>query len=405
MAKHRPYTFIDLFAGCGGLSEGFYKLGYKALAHVEIDKHCCQTLRERMRYYGYTEKEICEGVIETDITKSDVVKMLDDVVNGEAVDIIIGGPPCQAYSSAGRARDEHGMKHDPRNYLFEHYVKILNHFKPKFFVFENVTGLLTANIDGVKILNLVFDALKENYNIVEDTRTLLFNTANFGVPQVRKRLIIMGVRKDISITARSLYDSLKITHSDPDMDAQTAKGLKPYVAVSDAISDLPIICAGEKRREQPYTCKRTNDFLSWVIDTSSTTIHDHITRNQNDTDTERYSEMARNHWTFEQLLSNRPDLNHPKQRVFNNSYTVQFWDMPARTIIAHLSKDGNQFIHPDPMQGRSISVREAARLQSFPDDFRFSGAMGQQFKQIGNAVPPLFAYAIAQIITKHLREI
>lgn len=358
-----------------------------------------------MRYYGYTEKEICEGVIETDITKSDVVKMLDDVVNGEAVDIIIGGPPCQAYSSAGRARDEHGMKHDPRNYLFEHYVKILNHFKPKFFVFENVTGLLTANIDGVKILNLVFDALKENYNIVEDTRTLLFNTANFGVPQVRKRLIIMGVRKDISITARSLYDSLKITHSDPDMDAQTAKGLKPYVAVSDAISDLPIICAGEKRREQPYTCKRTNDFLSWVIDTSSTTIHDHITRNQNDTDTERYSEMARNHWTFEQLLSNRPDLNHPKQRVFNNSYTVQFWDMPARTIIAHLSKDGNQFIHPDPMQGRSISVREAARLQSFPDDFRFSGAMGQQFKQIGNAVPPLFAYAIAQIITKHLREI
>lgn len=380
-------------------------MGHKALAHVEIDKHCCQTLRERMRHYGYDENEIAEGVIETDITKSDVIQLLDKVVKGKSVDVIIGGPPCQAYSSAGRARDEYGMKNDPRNYLFEHYVKILNHFKPKFFVFENVTGLLTANIDGVKILTLVFEALKENYNIVEDPRTLLFNTANFGVPQIRKRLIIMGVRKDIQLTAQSLYDSLKITHSDPEMSSTAKEGLKPFVTVKDAISDLPIIGAGEKHREQPYQNVLSNDFLSWVVDSTAETIHDHITRNQNDTDTERYSVMARNHWTFEQLLTNRPDLNHPKQRVFNNSYAVQFWDMPARTIIAHLSKDGNQFIHPDPSQGRSISVREAARLQSFPDDFRFSGAMGQQFKQIGNAVPPLFAFAIAQNISKFLAKI
>ena len=131
-------------------------------------------------------------------------------------------------------------------------------------------------------------------------------------------------------------------------------------------------------------------------------LYDHVCRTQNSTDTERYKEMARNHWTFEELLSNRPDLKHEKQRVFGNSYVVQFWDLPSRTIIAHLCKDGNQFIHPDYLQGRSISVREAARLQSFPDDFRFCGAMTQQFKQIGNAVPPLFADHIAKALKKYL---
>ena len=123
-------TFIDLFAGCGGLSEGFYKLGYKALAHVEIDKYCCDTLRERMRYYGYSESDIEKSVIHQDITDDNVLSQLKDAVSDNSVDLIIGGPPCQAYSSAGRARDFNGMKKDPRNFLFEHYVKILNEFLP-----------------------------------------------------------------------------------------------------------------------------------------------------------------------------------------------------------------------------------------------------------------------------------
>lgn len=405
MIAKKQHTFIDLFAGCGGLSEGFYKQGFKALAHVEIDKYCCETLRERMRYYGYAENDIMQSVIETDITKESVVSRLDKVVGRTEVDLVIGGPPCQAYSTAGRARDEFGMKNDPRNYLFEHYVKILNHFNPKFFVFENVIGLLSANINGVRILDLVFKALKEKFYIIEQPNTMLFNTANFGVPQVRKRLIIIGVRKDLNIKVESLYESMKPTHSDPDMDSTLASSLKPFVTVKDAISDLPHILKGEKRRSQPFCPNANNDFLNWVEDKNANTISDHITRNQNDVDTERYSEMAKNHWTFEQLLQNRPDLNHPKQRVFNNSYTVQFWDMPARTIIAHLSKDGNQFIHPDASQGRSISVREAARLQSFPDDFKFCGAMCQQFKQIGNAVPPLFAEVVAKNLKKYIESI
>ena len=121
MKMARPnYTFIDLFAGCGGLSEGFYKLGYTALAHVEIDKFCCETLKERMRYYGYSENDITKSVIHQDITNDDVMSQLKEAVGDATVDLIIGGPPCQAYSSAGRARDYNGMKKDPRNFLFEH---------------------------------------------------------------------------------------------------------------------------------------------------------------------------------------------------------------------------------------------------------------------------------------------
>ena len=115
--------------------------------------------------------------------------------------------------------------------------------------------------------------------------------------------------------------------------------------------------------------------------------------------------MSKNKWTFKDLIEKKPSLNHIKQRVFNNSYVVQFWDKPSRTIIAHLYKDGNQFIHPDHQQERTLTVREAARLQSFPDDFLFSGSRTQQYKQIGNAVPPLMAEAIAKSIKKALKEI
>lgn len=392
-------TFIDLFAGCGGLSEGFYKLGYKALAHVEIDKYCCDTLRERMRYYGYSESDIEKSVIHQDITDDNVLSQLKDAVSDNNVDLIIGGPPCQAYSSAGRARDFNGMKKDPRNFLFEHYVKILNEFLPKFFVFENVVGILSANVNNELIIDKVFAELGKNYNLADPTM-LEFNTAEYGVPQVRRRIIIMGVRKDIPISPETLYKSIKKTHS---LEAKPKKSsrLKKFVSVREAIGDLPNIPQGHKEKAIPFTYTVENDFISWVM-SDEPVLYDHVCRTQNSTDTERYKEMARNHWTFEELLSNRPDLKHEKQRVFGNSYVVQFWDLPSRTIIAHLCKDGNQFIHPDYLQGRSISVREAARLQSFPDDFRFCGAMTQQFKQIGNAVPPLFAYHIAKALKKYL---
>ena len=143
------YTFIDLFAGCGGLSEGFYRQGFTALAHVEINRDACNTLRTRMKHYGY--KNADKEVIEHDITADDIIERIESAVAGREVDIIIGGPPCQAYSTAGRVRDSKGMASDSRNFLFERYVKILEHYRPKFFVFENVTGILSANVNGKPI--------------------------------------------------------------------------------------------------------------------------------------------------------------------------------------------------------------------------------------------------------------
>ena len=149
----RKFTFIDLFAGCGGLSEGFYMEDFEALAHVEIDAVACKTLKTRMDYYGYSNSE--NAVLEADITSPDMIARIEKAINDVEVDVIIGGPPCQSFSSLGRAKDDNGMKDDPRNYLFESYVKILNHFLPKFFVFENVTGLLTSTLNGEHIVKRI----------------------------------------------------------------------------------------------------------------------------------------------------------------------------------------------------------------------------------------------------------
>ena len=390
------FTFIDLFAGCGGLSEGFYMENFEALAHVEIDHVACKTLKTRMDYYGYSDSD--SAVLEADITSPDMISRIEKAVNGVEVDVVIGGPPCQSFSSLGRAKDDNGMKDDPRNYLFESYVKILNHFLPKFFVFENVTGLLTATLNGEHIVNRITEELGKHYKV----KLEVLNSANYGVPQIRKRVIIIGVRDDISLDINTVYSSVIKTHYDPEMSEKDRKGLKKYVTVRDAIEELPKVFPGQGSKSISFISKRNNEFLRKIVKKDFGILLDHVARNHNDRDIERYKVMSKEHWTFQELLQNRPDLNHEKQRVFGNSYTVQWWDLPSKTIIAHLYKDGNQFIHPDHTQGRTFTVREAARIQSFPDDFVFEGARTDQFKQIGNAVPPLLANAIAKALKQQL---
>lgn len=400
----KKYTFIDLFAGCGGLSEGFYRQGFQAVAHIEIDHSACDTLRERMRHYGYKNAE--NEVIEADITSEDTIDKIENAVNGRTVDIIIGGPPCQAYSTAGRVRDKEGMEKDARNFLFESYVKILEYYKPKLFVFENVTGLLSAKVKGKPILPMVMSALGRHYNISNDLRRIVFNTADYGVPQIRKRIILMGIRKDISsIEISDLYDSIKKTHYDPEMSEHERKGLKRYVDVHDAISDLPFVLPGQDASTDNYVYPCNNEFLQAIGKPGNHPLMDHICRKHNDTDRERFRVMIENHWSFGEMRRARPDLEHEHARVFDNSYVVQWWDLPSKTILAHIHKDGFQFIHPDIAQARTFTVREAARIQSFPDDFVFCGSRGDKYKQIGNAVPCLFAEALAKAVKKALIEI
>ncbi len=401
---NKKFTFIDLFAGCGGLSEGFYRQGFKAVAHVEIDHSACETLRERMRHYGY--KNIEREVVEGDITSDDIIDRIEKAVNGRKVDIIIGGPPCQAYSTAGRVRDKEGMEKDARNFLFESYVKILEYYKPKLFVFENVTGLLSAKVKGKAILPMVLSALGKSYNISGDIKRIVFNTSNYGVPQIRRRVILMGIRKDIDkLDISDLYDSIKKTHYDPEMPEEERRNLKRFIDVHDALSDLPKVYPGQDASTNEYNYPCDNDFLKAIGKPGVHPLMDHICRKHNDMDRERFRVMIANHWSFGEMRRARPDLEHEHARVFDNSYVVQWWDLPSKTILAHIHKDGFQFIHPDYEQARTFTVREAARIQSFPDDFVFCGSRGDKYKQIGNAVPCLFAEALAKATKKALIEI
>lgn len=400
MKKNREFNFIDLFAGCGGMSEGFYMQGFNALAHVEINHHACETLKRRMEFYNYSDVE--KSVLETDITREDIIDIISDSVNEREVDVIIGGPPCQSFSSLGRAKDEYGMENDPRNYLFESYVKILNHFRPKFFVFENVMGILNAKINGKLIINQIMKKLGENYKVKFDPKMMVLNSVNYGVPQIRKRVMIIGVRNDLEFSPEEVYNGIIKTHYEPEMPEESRGNLKKYVSVEEAIFDLPNMRPGEGHEEISFISPRNNEYLKKIRDGNDKHLRNHVARRHNELDIKRYTEMSKNRWTLKDLYDKRPDLQHEKKRLFNNSYVVQWADLPSKTIIAHLYKDGNQFIHPDHTQGRTFTVREAARIQSFPDNFVIEGSRTEQFKQIGNAVPPLLAEAIAKSIKEKL---
>jgi len=397
----KSYTFLDLFAGCGGLSEGFYREGFDAVAHLEIDRIACETLRRQMARHGYDH--VNESVLCADIADPSALSMLEKLAARRTVDVVIGGPPCQSFSKLGRVRDPNNMEDDPRNYLFERYVEILNHFRPKLFVFENVTGILTQTIRGDRIIERILDRLGHHYLLLQNPDNMVLNAVHYGVPQERERIIIIGVRRDLSLKAEDLYADILKTHYD--RKELPTEGLQKYISVRDAIGDLPKLKPGVGQSLMPYQPKSPSVYARSLHGTEGDIIRDHIARNHNIQDILRYTEMAKNRWSFLQMLDNRSDLGHKKRRVFFNSYKVQWWENPSKTIIAHLYKDGNQFIHPDWRQGRTLTVREVARLQSFPDNFEFAGSRTDQYKQIGNAVPPLMAAAIACSIRKNLDKI
>lgn len=402
---------IELFAGCGGLLDGFLQQGkYDTLACVEWEQYPCQTLENRL-LNKWHHRNANNEVIRFDIQRTDELingfddseygknEGLDKLIGGKKVDIIVGGPPCQAYSLAGRIRDEHGMKNDYRNYLFESYIRIVKHFRPKFFVFENVVGLLSAAPDGYPIVEKIRkDFIASGYNVAENFKDTLFEVADFGIPQHRRRVIIVGIRLDTF--GNSEQEALSITNN---MINEFYNVLMPSYkkakrTVKEAIGDLPPIYpldesvkeGGKKFSHAPFSSER---------------IGNHIPRFHSKRDIDVFKFLAediksgrKEYVSTEKLKELYTQITGKKSNI--HKYYVLRENEPSNTIPAHLYKDGMRHIHPDPRQARSITVREAARLQTFPDDFEFLGPNMAQYKMIGNAVPVDFAKIVADALYK-----
>lgn len=406
-------NYIDLFAGAGGLSEGFYRAGCKPIAHVEMDAAACKTLKTRSAYHYFKEiskediykqylngkitdvklyEQIPEAVIKSiiqaevsDETLPDIFKVIDELKGNKKVDIIIGGPPCQVYSLVGRSRiGKENVNLDKRYFLYKQYAEFLKRYQPDMFVFENVQGLLSAE-NGKLITEIKLFLEQCGYKI----QYKLLNASDFGVLQDRKRLILIG-RKG------------KLDFEYPDFD----KWIQDKWTVKPALfSDLISLKQGQGYDISKYTTLTANEYLEKAILRNGVgNVTQHITRPHNPRDLEIYS-IAIDKWLnyHERLKYNDLPVHlktHKNETVFLDRYKVVNPNGYSHTVVAHLAKDGHYFIYPDPTNPRSISVREAARIQSFPDDFFFEGGRGNAFKQIGNAVPPLLGEAIAKGILK-----
>ena len=423
------YKMIDLFAGCGGLEDGFLQSGrFEDVAAVEWLQPQVKTLINRLKTkWGITDAE--DRVMCFDVQREDELfagwsddsvsptaellpngkksryktgpygngKGLDFFVNkAGGIDIIIGGPPCQAYSVAGRVRDEKGMKDDYRNYLFEHYLSVVNRYKPKVFVFENVPGILSAMPDGTPITSLIRQGFANiGYEIVDDIKKhAKINASDYGVPQHRERVIILGVRKDI------FSDPQSVLHHFYSVVLPKHKVSKKRT-VEDAIGDLPAIYPIINEHSSPKRIGYTKPecFTTW-----------HNARHHSLRDVEIYGMLAedissgRNEYadsaSLSELYEKRVGGKSPIHR-----YHVLKKDEPSTTIISHLDRDGNRFIHYDSKQSRDITPREAARIQSFDDDFDFIGTQSDTYIMIGNAVPPLLAKCVALAVAEILDEL
>jgi len=409
------FSYIDIFAGAGGLSEGFRRNGYIPVAHVEMKKEACLTLKTRECFYYLNEHgriEDYKRYLRKEITRDELYEMvpekvLNSVINEtmseermsalfdridyfmeiqgiENVDVLVGGPPCQAYSLVGRARSKTNMVGDPRNYLYMLYCKVLEKYQPKMFVFENVPGLLTANGGSY------FDDMRKRFRKAGyflEHRVL--NSKEYGVLQNRRRVILIGWREGTNYTY-------------PELDKKEQKYL-----VDDLFSDLPSIEPGETRNV--YKCELTEYLRESEIRMEDDILTLHQARPNQERDRKIYRRVIEA-WNDGQRRLKYTELpeelcTHNNRTAFLDRFKVVAKDMPyAQTMVAHISKDGHYFIHPDIKQARSISVREAARIQSFPDNYFFEGGRTAAFLQIGNAVPPLLASAIAKKLKEQLTE-
>ena len=425
MKNKKIYTFIDLFAGAGGLSEGFIRAGYAPIAHIEMNQDACNTLKTRSAFhylknkgdlsiyedYLRNKKEKTDGstlwnkvpknVTETVIcatigerTINDIFSIVDRLKGSEDVDIIIGGPPCQAYSVAGRARMGKDVENDPRNELYKYYVRFLERYSPRMFVFENVLGILTAK-KGEPFADL--KRLVENLGYKMDCKVQI--ASEHGVLQDRHRVIIVGWK-----------DNEFKNYSYPILEKEDM----PYTVMKDLFADLPLRKAGEGKLCEIVSYTKPLSEMQYLKESGIRGVlgftTQHVARPINANDRQIYK-IAVDLW-----LKNKQRLNyaklpvelqtHQNKKSFLNRFNVVNPLGCCHTVVAHIAMDGHYYIYPTPNPTvdtvRSITVREAARLQSFPDDYFFEGSRTAVLRQIGNAVPVVLAYKIAEKIKEML---
>lgn len=493
---------IDLFAGPGGLNEGFSSIGedsgapvFSTAASFEMDLYAYQTLllrgiyRKLVRggvvpkcYYDFVSgmttweefvaEEVIQPLLQQALREAHQIELgpsnrgiVDAKIRAALAEargssgspwVLIGGPPCQAYSLAGRSRrtNDKDFEKDKKHFLYREYLHIIEEFEPSIFVMENVKGLLSSTHDGSKMFEMILGDLSNPKEGLEyEVRSLVVagkprdlrpkdfvvRSEDYGVPQKRHRLILVGVRKDLAPKAG--YPAL----------AKSAE-----VSVRDAISDLPAIrsvistvsqdgwdewkaihraALRSLRLREPFGGSigrpkilgvggrfvpgyplggSLTEYQEWVRDSALTGFTLHEARRHMANDLKRYAylaALAANSGRNPSLTDLPPELQPAHMNVgrpdtpFTDRFRVQLWDSPSTTVVSHIAKDGHYYIHPDPVQMRSLTVREAARLQSFPDNYFFRGTRTQQYSQVGNAVPPLLARKIALVVAEMLKDI
>ena len=349
-------TVIDLFAGVGGLSLGFEMEGFDILLANEFD-HSIAT--------AYKENHKSTNVVVGDITSLDLSKVFGEYVN--KIDVVIGGPPCQGFSQKGKRK----TINDERNFLFKHYVEVVKFVKPKYFVMENVPNLLTA--EKGFFLNEIKGLFKDyGYSI----RYGILNAADYGVPQNRRRAIIIG----------------KYLANPPELPLPC----KQKVTIWDAISDLAYLESGEGEFEQEYRNSPKSDYEK-KMRKESKILYNHMATKHSALALERLSLIPPN--AGKEVLPKK----HITKSVYSGTWSRMKQNDVAVTITTRFdTPSSGKFTHP--FLNRAITVREAARLQSFPDTFKFIGSKMSQMKQVGNAVPPLLARKIAHVIMNDIKR-